>query len=165
MSTWLFGMHVDLAVNLLKKTEQGLQSYRASGFSTAQMAAKDICKEIHVEAVLKQKRLRFTKPHFSYESHDEPFSDALRKLEIGFFSVVLDAALSAITERFTTLEIVENKLAVLTNFLQTRSWLSSAMHLAPHCTLKGILIWTVESFYRKSRTFLTMSLLELITST
>ncbi|RXN38610.1 zinc finger MYM-type 1-like protein [Labeo rohita] len=48
-------MHVDLAVNLLKKTEQGLQSYRASGFVTAQMAAKDICEEMNVEAVLKQK--------------------------------------------------------------------------------------------------------------
>uniref|UniRef100_A0AAQ4PYZ4 TTF-type domain-containing protein n=2 Tax=Gasterosteus aculeatus aculeatus TaxID=481459 RepID=A0AAQ4PYZ4_GASAC len=53
-------MHVDLAVSLLKKTEQGLQSYRASGFVTAQMAAKDICEEINVEAVLKQKRLRST---------------------------------------------------------------------------------------------------------
>ncbi len=73
-------MHVDLAVSLLKKTERGLQSYRASGFVTAQMAAKDICEEMNVEAVLKQKRLRSTKRHFSYESHNEPFSDALRKL-------------------------------------------------------------------------------------
>lgn len=92
-------MHVDLAVSLLKKTERGLQSYRASGFVTAQMAAKDICEEMNVEAILKQKRLRSTKRHFSYESHDEPFSDALRKLEVEFFNVVVDAAMLAITER------------------------------------------------------------------
>ncbi|KAK0131768.1 Zinc finger MYM-type protein 1 [Merluccius polli] len=48
-------MDVDLAVSLLKKTERGLQSYRASGFVTAQMAAKDLCEEMNVEAVLKQK--------------------------------------------------------------------------------------------------------------
>ncbi len=64
------------------------------------MTAKDICEEINVEAVLKQKRLRSTKHHFSFESHDEPFSDALRKLEFGFFNVVVDAATSAITKRF-----------------------------------------------------------------
>ncbi|KAK0140221.1 Zinc finger MYM-type protein 1 [Merluccius polli] len=70
-------MDVDLAVSLLKKTERGLQSYRASGFVTAQMAAKDLCEEMNVEAVLKQKRLRSTKRHFSYESHDETITDAL----------------------------------------------------------------------------------------
>ena len=58
-------MDVDLVVSLLKKTERGLQSYRASGFVTAQMAAKDLCEEMNVEAVLKQKRLRSTKRHFS----------------------------------------------------------------------------------------------------
>ncbi len=54
--------------------------------------------------------------HFSYESHDEPFSDALRKLEVGFFNVVVDAAMSAITERCSTFENVGNKFRVLTNF-------------------------------------------------
>ncbi len=69
-----------------------------------------------MEAVLKQKRLRSTKRHFSYESHNEPFSDALRKLEVGFFNVVVDTAMSAITERFSTLENVGIKFWVLTNF-------------------------------------------------
>ncbi len=43
-------------------------------------------------------------------------SDALRKLEVGFFNVVVDAATSAITKRFSTLENVGNKFGVLTNF-------------------------------------------------
>ncbi len=102
-------------MSLLKKTERGLQSYRASDFVTAKMAAKNMCEEINVEAVLKQKWLRSTKRHFSYESHDEPFSDALRKLEVGFFNVVVDAATSAITERFSTFENMGNIFGVLIN--------------------------------------------------
>ncbi|XP_039622153.1 uncharacterized protein LOC120537339 [Polypterus senegalus] len=163
-------MHVDLAVNLLKKTEQGLQSYRTSGFVTAQMAAKDICEEMNVEAVLKQKRPRSTKRHFSYESHDEPFSDALRKLEIGFFNVVLDAALSAITERFTTLENVENKFGVLTNFLSLAdeelaeqcNALGTTLHFEVHSDLDSReLLQEIKNFpHLPSKT---MSLLELIT--
>jgi hypothetical protein len=47
------GMDADIVVGLLKKTERGLQSYRASGFVTAQMAAKDLCEEMNVEGVLK----------------------------------------------------------------------------------------------------------------
>ena len=65
---------------------------------------------------MKQKRLRSTNRHFSYESHDEPISDAITKLEVGFFNVVVDAAMSAIEERFSTLEVVGNKFGVLTNF-------------------------------------------------
>ncbi|KAK0137817.1 hypothetical protein N1851_025990 [Merluccius polli] len=80
------------------------------------MAAKDLCEEINVEAVLKQKRLRSTKRYFSYESHDETITDALKKLEVGFFNVVVDAAMSSIKERFFTLENVGNKCRVLTNF-------------------------------------------------
>ncbi len=103
-------------MSLLRKTERRLQSYRASGFVTAQMAAKYICEEMNVEAVLKLKRLRSTMRHFSYESHDELFSDALIKLEVGFFNIVVDAATSLITERFSTLENVGNKFGVLTHF-------------------------------------------------
>lgn len=37
-------MQVDVAVNLLKKTERALHDYRATGFAATQMAAKDICE-------------------------------------------------------------------------------------------------------------------------
>ncbi len=96
-----------------------------------------------MEAVLKQKRLRYTKRHFSYESHDEHFSDALRKLEVGFFNVVVDAATSAITERFSTLENVGNKFGVLTNFpslayeelTEQRNALGTTLHFEGHSDL------------------------------
>ena len=99
-------MQVDVVVNLLKKTERAFYDYRATGFVAAQMAAKDICEQMNVEAVLKQKRLRSTKRHFSYEACDEPLNDALKKLEVTFFNAVVDAAMSAIQERFSTLENV-----------------------------------------------------------
>ena len=47
-------MHVDVAVNFLKRTERDLHNYRATDFVAAQMAATDICKQMNVEAVLKK---------------------------------------------------------------------------------------------------------------
>lgn len=57
---------------------------------------------MNVEAVLTQKRLRSTKRQFS-ESPDEPLHDALKNLEVTFFNVVVDAAISSLKERFLTL--------------------------------------------------------------
>lgn len=108
-------MQVDVAVSLLNRIEKDLQSYRATGFVTAQMSAKDICEEMNVEAVLQQKRLRSTKRHFSYEAFDEP-CDALKKLKVTFFNVGVDAAASAVQERFSTLQNVREKFGVLSNF-------------------------------------------------
>ncbi len=50
----------------------------------------------------------------------------------------------------------------ISQVLQMRSWQSNAMHWAPHCTMKGTLIWTVGACagHLPSKT---MSLLELIT--
>lgn len=72
-------MQMDVAVDLLGKTEASLVSYRITGFASAQAPAKEICHEMNVETVLMQKRLRKTKRHFSYESPDEEVTDALRK--------------------------------------------------------------------------------------
>lgn len=134
------------------------------------MAAKDICEEMNVEAVLKQKRLRSTKRHFSYESHDEPFSDALKKLEVEFFNVVVDAATSAIQERFSTLEIVGNKFGVLTNFTtltdeelaEQCEELGTTLHFEGHSDLdSGELVKEIKNFPDLPST--NMSLLDTIT--
>lgn len=90
--------HVDVAVNLLNKTKRGLRIYRATGFMAAQMAAKDICEQMNVEAVIKQKKA--TNWHFSHEAFNEPLTDALKKLEVTLFNAVVDDASSAIQERF-----------------------------------------------------------------
>ncbi|XP_071060272.1 zinc finger MYM-type protein 1-like isoform X2 [Pseudochaenichthys georgianus] len=108
-------MQVDVAVSLLKKTEKALESYRATGFVAAQTSAKDMCEDMNVDAVLVQKRLKSTKRHFSYESPDEPLRDALQNLEVTFFNVVVDAAVSAQKERFTTLKHVQDKFGILYN--------------------------------------------------
>ncbi|XP_076049669.1 uncharacterized protein LOC143030406 [Oratosquilla oratoria] len=109
-------VQADVATNLLKKTERALCDHRATGFVAAQMAAKDICEQVNVEAVIKHERLRSTKRHFSYKARDDPLNDALKKLEVTFFNAVIDAAMSAIQERFFTLENVGEKFGVLTNF-------------------------------------------------
>lgn len=109
-------MQWDVAVDLLRKTEASLVSYRDTGFASAQTSAKTICDQMNVEATLKQKRLRTTKRQFSYESPDEQVCDALKKMEVSFFNVVVDVCIASLQERFQTLGEVHNKFGVLVNF-------------------------------------------------
>lgn len=48
---------------------------------------------MNVEAVQKEKRLRSIKNHFAYEAPDEPFINAMKRLETSFFNVVIDTAI------------------------------------------------------------------------
>ncbi|XP_076065156.1 uncharacterized protein LOC143039183 [Oratosquilla oratoria] len=58
-------MQFDVAVDLTK-VKTSLTNYRRTGFVSTQASAKDMCKEINVEAVLKEEILRRTKKHFAY---------------------------------------------------------------------------------------------------
>ncbi|CAM4654085.1 unnamed protein product [Leuciscus chuanchicus] len=80
------------------------------------ICARDLCVEMNVDTVLKQKRLRKTKRQFSNESPDEPEGDALKKLEISFFNVIVDVSVTSLQERFKLLGDVEDKFGVLVNF-------------------------------------------------
>ncbi|XP_056466856.1 uncharacterized protein LOC130405715 [Gadus chalcogrammus] len=82
----------------------------------AQTTARSICEEMNVEAVLKDKRLRTSKRHFSYEAPDEPVADALQNLEVNFFNIVVDSTIASIDERFETLNQVKTKYGVVLNF-------------------------------------------------
>jgi len=104
-------MQLDVAVDMLKKNRESLDGYRNTGFSSAQATAKEMCEEMNVEAVIKQKRLRTTKRHFGYEAPDEPIGEALKKLETNFLNVVVDT-----NQRFQTLGEVNDKFGVLLNF-------------------------------------------------
>ncbi len=107
--------------------------------------------------------MRSTKRHFSYESHDEPFSDALRKLEVGFFNGVVDAATSAITERFSTLENLTNFPSLADDELAEKcNALGTTLHFEGHSDLYSReLVQEIKiSPHLPSKT---MSLLELIT--
>lgn len=99
-------MQLDVTVNLLRKTETALSTYKTTGFVDAQISAMDMYNDMNVEAVLQQKRLKSMKKHFSYESPDEPINDALKKLEVTFFNVVVDAAISSLQKRMQTLREV-----------------------------------------------------------
>ena len=103
-------MQFDVAVNLLCKAKDSLVSYRNTGFVTAQVIAKDICEEMNVETVLKEKRLRSTKRQFAYEAPDEPFADAQKRLEVEILLLV------CLIERFKTLADVRESFGALLNF-------------------------------------------------
>ncbi|XP_034069533.1 uncharacterized protein LOC117544522 [Gymnodraco acuticeps] len=109
-------MQLDVAVDLLTKANMSLTSYRDTGFAAAQATAKDMCEEINVEAVLKEKRMRSTKKHFAYEAPDEPIADAMKRLETTFFNVVVDTTIESLKDRFETLGEVRARFGVLLNF-------------------------------------------------
>ncbi|XP_034092482.1 uncharacterized protein LOC117559868 [Gymnodraco acuticeps] len=109
-------MQLDIAVDLLRKTKATLEDYRATGFASAQIRAKDMCENMDVDAVLKEKRLRSTKRQFSYEAPDEPMANALKKMEVTFFNRVVDVCITSLNERFEHLEEVQAKFGVLVNF-------------------------------------------------
>ncbi|KAF7643846.1 hypothetical protein LDENG_00232370 [Lucifuga dentata] len=77
---------------------------------------KDACEEMHVETVLKDKRLRSTKTQFAYEAPDEPVRDALKRLETTFFNEIINSAIASLDDWFETLGQVKNKFRVLQNF-------------------------------------------------
>ncbi|KAL7379366.1 hypothetical protein ABVT39_026656 [Epinephelus coioides] len=109
-------MQLDIAVQLISNAKASLTLYRHTGFSDAQTTARSICDEMNVEAVLKDKRLRTSKRHFSYEAPDESVTDALRNLEVIFFNIVVDSTIASIDERFETLNQVKMKYGVVLNF-------------------------------------------------
>ena len=45
-------MQIDVVVNLLRKIEASLISYRATGFASAKVSAKEMCEKMNVETVL-----------------------------------------------------------------------------------------------------------------
>lgn len=92
---------MQLDVVPLMKAKASLTTYRDTGFAAAQAIAKDICEEMNVEAVLKEKRLRSTRKHFACEAPDEPIGDAMKRLETAFFNVVV--VIESLKERFETL--------------------------------------------------------------
>ncbi|KAK4300203.1 hypothetical protein Pmani_027580 [Petrolisthes manimaculis] len=109
-------MHLDVAVDLLKKAEDSLCSYRHTGFVSVQISAKEICEEMNVVAVLNKKRLRSTKCEFSYEAFDEPLTDTMKKLEVSFFNAVVDVAVTSLREKTEMMCNVASKFSVLINF-------------------------------------------------
>lgn len=68
----------------------------------------------NVDAVFVQKPLRSTKKCFSTESPYEPFKDALQNLELTFFKMVVDAAVSAHKEGHSW--NWKDKFGILSNF-------------------------------------------------
>lgn len=109
-------MQLDRAVDLLGKTKTFLTQYQANGFASAQASAREMCEDMNVEAVLKEKSLRSTRKQFSYEYPDEPISDALKRMETECFNVVVDLAILSLEERFKTMGEVKEKFRVLVNF-------------------------------------------------
>ena len=75
-----------------------------------------------MEADLKEKRLRNSRRHFIFACPNEPVTDALKNLEVNYFNIVDDSAVTSMDihgcpwMRFETLNQVKTKYGVLLNF-------------------------------------------------
>lgn len=125
-------MQLDVIVNLIDKTEASRLKYRDTGFSDAQSKAKEVCENMNVEAVLKQKRLRNTKRQFGHDAADETVTDALKRMEITFFNVVVDTPIQSLEDHFTSPKGVRDKFGVLLSFTDMDD-----KSLREHCELLG----------------------------
>ena len=93
--------------------------------------AKELCEALKIEPELKQKRLRSTKRQFAYEAVEEPFNDALKKLEVKFFNSVVDSSLMSLQKRFEAMNQVKEKYGVLLDFSKVNGM--SKEDLKKHC--------------------------------
>lgn len=109
-------MQLDVAVSLVQKSKDDLLTYRTTGFSDAQVSAKEICEQMNAKPVLKEKRLRSTKRYFAYEAPDEPIGNAMKRLEVSFFNVVVSCGIQSSEDRFQSLGQVRDNFGVLLNF-------------------------------------------------
>lgn len=66
--------------------------------------------------MLKEKRLRSTKKHFTYEAADEVVITAMKRLETGFFNVVVDCSIQSLEDRFKSVGEIKDKFGVLLSF-------------------------------------------------
>lgn len=76
--------------------------------------SKGFCEEINVEAVLQHKKLKSAQCHFPYEASTEPLSENGDVQILNSVSLV-NAATSAVQERFSTLNNVKEKFGVPAN--------------------------------------------------
>jgi hypothetical protein len=127
--------------SVFSERQRRLSNYRATCYITAQTSAKDIYEGMNVEANVQQKGLRSTKQHFSYESFDETFESCPE--EAG--GNIVDAATSALQERFPTLENVGEKFGVVSTFQSLSNEelteqclaLSMTLHYKEHSDMDG----------------------------
>lgn len=91
-------MQLDVAVNLIDKTKESLLNYRDTGFSDALSKARESCENMNVEAA------------------DETVNDAVKRMEVTLFNVVVDTAIQSLEDRFKSLKNVRDKFSVLVSF-------------------------------------------------
>ncbi|CAM2114335.1 unnamed protein product [Caretta caretta] len=100
-------MQFDSTLTLLDNTRDFLVKYRENGFREAQVTARELVQALSVEPkfpCLNVTRVSRKKRQAEYEGADEPIDDPEKKFEDEFFNVVMDKAISAIDERFNTLQ-------------------------------------------------------------
>ena len=82
-----------------------MRAYREDGFETAITIAKEISKELEIEPVFKETRVRKRKKQFTYEGDEEGIVDEEKKFRINYFNQIVDMAIVSMEKRFEQLRM------------------------------------------------------------
>ena len=101
-------MQLDQALSNIKGLVTFMESYKATGFTSAKITAHEIAKELKVEAVFRQTRVK-------RKDADGSVLSAERVFEIDYFNKIVEKALSALRTRFEKMQQFENMFGFLFN--------------------------------------------------
>lgn len=132
ISKMMQSKNLDIAdsVNLIEGCVKFLNEYRNTGFESARTIAREIAEQLEIEPIFKVQRLRKKKTLFDYEGKDDgqKSPDMLFKTDV--FLPLIDTAISAIDDRFETLQYYTN----MWSFLHSIKILPTREDLVKKCT-------------------------------
>lgn len=103
-------MQFDLALQCIDQTLKFLENYKETGFSSAEIIAKELAEELEMStdeikfSTEKTIRRRKVRKQFDYECADETVTDPKEKFRIEFFNVLMDQAIMSLNERFAQMK-------------------------------------------------------------
>ena len=98
-----------------------MHDFRDIGFEQIFEQAKSLSEANDISIKLAVKRVRRKKRQPGEQAPDEPINDPKTKLRIELFNYVTDVALTAIKNRFISLQIVQKKYGPIFNLTQSAS--------------------------------------------
>ena len=108
-------MQLDVAVQQIKGLVTYLTKYQDTGFHSAMNTAKEIASAMDVEQVFKQNRNRRRKRQFDYESRDEGMLSAEQAFRTGYFTCIINQAITSMNTRFEQLQQYDTLFGFLYN--------------------------------------------------
>ncbi|XP_073025228.1 uncharacterized protein [Primulina eburnea] len=85
-------MDIDVAIKLLQRIVLFLEEFREDGYDKAKVEAKEMAREMGIEAVFREKRVIRRKKQFGESNREEVIQSATESFRINYFLFIIDQA-------------------------------------------------------------------------